>query len=55
MPVADNSFTPRIPHELHVVKEWVERTCDRVMALKPRRALELGCGNGMIMLRCAKG
>jgi len=51
----DNSFTPRIPHELHVVREWVERTCERVMALQPRRALELGCGNGMIMLRCALG
>jgi len=49
----DNSFTPRIPHELHVVHEWVERTCDRVLALQPRRVVELGCGNGMILLRCA--
>jgi amino acid adenylation domain-containing protein len=49
----DNSFTPRIPHELHVVREWVERTCERVLALQPRRVVELGCGNGMILLRCA--
>eukprot|EP00238_Polyblepharides_amylifera_P007186 CAMPEP_0196581928 /NCGR_PEP_ID=MMETSP1081-20130531/36516_1 /TAXON_ID=36882 /ORGANISM="Pyramimonas amylifera, Strain CCMP720" /LENGTH=2100 /DNA_ID=CAMNT_0041902337 /DNA_START=165 /DNA_END=6464 /DNA_ORIENTATION=- len=51
----DNSFTPRIPHEVHVVKEWVEQSCVRVMRLKPQNALELGCGNGMILLRCAQG
>eukprot|EP00959_Pyramimonas_sp_CCMP1952_P235650 4924807-Pyramimonas_sp.AAC.3 len=49
----DNSFTPRIPHELHVVREWVERTCERCLRFKPVRCLELGCGNGMILLRCA--
>jgi len=49
----DNSFMPRVPHELHVVKEWVERTCERSMRLNPVRCLELGCGNGMILLRVA--
>lgn len=50
----DNSYTPRIPHQIPVVREWVESTCDRIAALEPSRALEMGCGQGMIMLRCAK-
>lgn len=49
----DNSYTPRIPHKQETIKEWVERTCDRINMLKPKRALEQGCGNGMILLRCA--
>lgn len=50
----DNSYTPRSPHQIPVVREWVETTCERIAALQPRRALEMGCGQGMIMLRCAK-
>jgi putative CocE/NonD family hydrolase len=49
----DNSYTPRVPHKQETIKEWVERTCERINSLKPRRALEQGCGNGMILLRCA--
>eukprot|EP01025_Chloroclados_australasicus_P060839 TRINITY_DN786_c0_g1_i7.p1 TRINITY_DN786_c0_g1~~TRINITY_DN786_c0_g1_i7.p1 ORF type:complete len:2036 (-),score=275.34 TRINITY_DN786_c0_g1_i7:531-6638(-) len=50
----DNSYTPRVPHQIFVVKEWVETTCDRILELKPKRALEMGCGQGMILLRVAK-
>ena len=50
----DNSYTPHIPHQIPVVREWVETTCERLAALKPKRALEMGAGQGMIMLRCAK-
>lgn len=49
----DNSYTPRVPHKQETIREWVERTVDRIMRLKPKRALEQGCGNGMILLRCA--
>ena len=36
------------------VREWVEQTVFRVRALcGPTRAVELGCGNGMILLRQA--
>jgi hypothetical protein len=43
-----------VPHQIPVVREWVETTCERIAELRPRRALEMGCGQGMIMLRCAK-
>uniref|UniRef100_A0A061R6I9 Amino acid adenylation domain protein n=1 Tax=Tetraselmis sp. GSL018 TaxID=582737 RepID=A0A061R6I9_9CHLO len=50
----DNSYTPRIPHKAEVVREWVETTCVRLAELKPRRALEMGAGNGMMLLRTAR-
>lgn len=50
----DNSYTPRVPHQAPVVREWVETTVARIERLKPRRALEMGCGQGMIMLRAAR-
>ena len=50
----DNSYTPRVPHQIPVVREWVETTCERIAALHPRRALEMGAGQGMIMLRVAQ-
>jgi len=49
-----DSYTPGKVHEPDVVREWVETICERIMALRPKRALELGCGNGMILLRVAK-
>ena len=49
-----NSYTPGRVHRPEVVREWVETICDRIAGLRPRRALELGCGNGMILLRIAK-
>ena len=49
-----NSYTPGRVHRPEVVREWVETICDRIAGLRPKRALELGCGNGMILLRVAK-
>ena len=49
-----NSYTPGRVHRPEVVREWVETICERIAGLRPRRALELGCGNGMILLRIAK-
>jgi amino acid adenylation domain-containing protein len=35
------------------VREWVECPVARVLALKPERVLELGCGMGLLLLRLA--
>ncbi len=33
------------------MKEWLDQTIERILALKPRRVLEIGCGTGMILYR----
>jgi amino acid adenylation domain-containing protein len=35
------------------MREWRDRTVDRLMALKPRNVLEIGCGTGMLLGRVA--
>ena len=35
------------------MKEWVEQTVDRMLALRPKNLLELGCGTGMLLSRVA--
>jgi 2-polyprenyl-3-methyl-5-hydroxy-6-metoxy-1,4-benzoquinol methylase/acyl carrier protein len=35
------------------MKEWVERTVDRILSLRPRRVLEIGCGTGLLLHRVA--
>ncbi len=35
------------------MREWVDGTVARLLALKPRRVLELGCGTGLLMFRVA--
>ena len=35
------------------MREWLDATVDRVLALRPRRALEIGCGSGMLLSRVA--
>ena len=50
-----NSFTPGALHRVPTVREWVERTVERIAVLtKPKRVLEMGCGNGMIGFRLAQ-
>ena len=47
-----SSFTGKaIPAEQ--MREWVDHTVDRILALRLRRVLEIGCGTGMLLLRVA--
>ena len=34
------------------MREWLDHTVARVLALKPRRVLEIGCGTGMVLYAC---
>jgi amino acid adenylation domain-containing protein len=34
-------------------REWIDQTVDRVLALRPRRVLEIGCGTGQLVTRIA--
>ncbi|MFD9064423.1 amino acid adenylation domain-containing protein, partial [Kitasatospora purpeofusca] len=35
------------------MREWADRTAERVLALHPRSVLEIGCGTGLILQRVA--
>ncbi len=35
------------------MREWVETTCARILARRPRRILEIGCGTGLLLSRLA--
>ncbi|KYC42732.1 non-ribosomal peptide synthetase [Scytonema hofmannii PCC 7110] len=36
------------------MREWVESTVNRILAEKPQRVLEIGCGSGLLLFRVAK-
>ncbi|HEU4883622.1 MAG TPA: amino acid adenylation domain-containing protein [Longimicrobium sp.] len=50
----NSSYTgqPIPPEEM---REWVERTVERILALHPRKVLELGVGTGLLLFRVAPG
>jgi ubiquinone/menaquinone biosynthesis C-methylase UbiE/acyl carrier protein len=35
------------------MREWVEQTVDRILALHPAKVLEIGCGTGLLLFRIA--
>jgi natural product biosynthesis luciferase-like monooxygenase protein len=35
------------------MRDWVEHTVRRIVALEPKRVLEIGCGTGMLLFRIA--
>ncbi len=48
----NSSYTGEpIPRE--EMREWVETTVERILALRPQRVLEIGCGTGLLLFRLA--
>ena len=52
---AGTAATPAQPIPAEEMREWVERTVERILALRPRRVLEIGCGTGLLLFRVAPG
>jgi SAM-dependent methyltransferase len=48
----NSSYTGK-PIRQDEMKDWVERTVERILALRPRRVLEIGCGMGLLLFRIA--
>jgi SAM-dependent methyltransferase len=48
----DNSYTGK-PIPASEMREWVNNTVDRILALSPGRVLEIGCGTGLLLCRIA--
>ena len=48
-----NSSYTNAPIPAAEMKEWVERTVERILSLRPRRVLEIGCGTGLLLFRVA--
>ncbi|RCG27020.1 amino acid adenylation domain-containing protein [Sphaerisporangium album] len=48
----DSSYDGR-PIPLENMREWRERTVDRIRELRPRRVLEIGVGSGLLLSRLA--
>ena len=46
----DSSYTQQ-PIAAEEMREWVERTVERILALCPQRVLEIGCGTGLLLSR----
>ena len=48
-----NSSYTLAPIPAPEMREWVDRTCERILSLAPRRVLEIGCGTGLLLFRVA--
>jgi amino acid adenylation domain-containing protein len=48
-----NSSYTGLPIPQEEMQEWVDQTVARILAQRPRRVLEIGCGSGLILLRLA--
>ncbi len=46
-----NSSYTDMPIPIEEMKEWAETTVERILALKPKRVLEIGCGTGLLLGR----
>jgi amino acid adenylation domain-containing protein len=42
-----------LPFSADEMQEWVNNTVSRIVALRPQRALEIGCGSGLLLSRIA--
>jgi amino acid adenylation domain-containing protein len=48
----NSSYTGQ-PIAAEEMREWVEQAVERILALRPGRVLEIGCGTGLLMFRIA--
>ncbi|NMG06787.1 amino acid adenylation domain-containing protein [Brasilonema sp. UFV-L1] len=48
----NNSYTG-LPVPAQEVREWVDHTVARILSLKPKQILEIGCGTGLLLFRIA--
>jgi amino acid adenylation domain-containing protein len=48
-----NSSYTGLPIPAAEMREWLDATLERILALRPRRVLEIGCGAGLLLLRIA--
>jgi SAM-dependent methyltransferase len=48
-----NSAYDNLPIPVPEMQEWVEQTVEKIIALKPRTVLEIGCGTGLLLFRIA--
>ncbi|HVR07787.1 MAG TPA: amino acid adenylation domain-containing protein, partial [Thermoanaerobaculia bacterium] len=48
----ESSYTGA-PIPAEEMREWLDDTVERIIALGPRRVLEIGCGSGLLLLRIA--
>ena len=48
-----NSSYTGLPIPEQEMREWVNRTVERISSLKPQRVLEIGCGSGLLLYRIA--
>jgi amino acid adenylation domain-containing protein/non-ribosomal peptide synthase protein (TIGR01720 family) len=48
-----NSSYTGLPIPPEEMREWVDRTVEQLLALRPNRVLEIGCGTGLLLLRIA--
>jgi len=48
----ESSYTGA-PIPAEEMAEWRNQTVERILALRPRRVLEIGCGTGLLLLRIA--
>jgi amino acid adenylation domain-containing protein len=48
----NSSYTSQ-PFSAEEMRDWVDLLVERILSLKPRRVLELGCGTGLLLFRLA--
>jgi amino acid adenylation domain-containing protein len=48
-----NSSYTGAPIPAHEMQQWVDETVARLMKLRPRRVLEIGCGTGLLLTQVA--
>jgi amino acid adenylation domain-containing protein len=48
-----NSSYTDLPIPEAQMREWVDRTVERILTCQPKRVLEIGCGTGLLLFRIA--